>query len=421
MTRTSGHRLPRIARLSVSTPQGPSGTLGNEFGSFLFAYQPDATVRQQISLLMPPRLEAYKSGALHPVFGMNLPEGYLLHEIRERLAKVVRTDPLLLLAITGDVHPIGRLRVRSDLLDQVIPGRDQEPHGESLHEILSWKGTDSLFAELLDRYVFRSGISGVQPKVVVPERIDRARAYTPELIVKSGRDEYPHLALNEFLCMTVAKTAGLPVPEFWLSDNRELFVMRRFDSMPDGQRLGFEDFAALTARQPDAKYEGSYEQIARAVQTSVSADHIRDALDQLFDTVALSCAVGNGDAHLKNFGVLYTTPDAGDVRMSPVFDIVNTTMYLPNDTMALKLGGNKAFAGRARLAEFARKLGVVDDDERCDRIEDALVDTLKVHHDLIGTASGLRDALEAGLRRIERPTTSGRAARTSRNSEPRSG
>lgn len=393
--------MQRVSRLEVRTPQGESGTLGNERGSYLFTYLPQAARPQEVSLLMPSRLTAYTSGTLPPVFSMNLPEGFLLEEIRNRLAKVARIDPLLLLAVTGDSHPIGRVTTSSPSLSEALPRPATPGPGENLQEILAWDGTEDLFRELLERYVFRSGISGVQPKVVVPER---ARALTPDLIVKSGRTEYPHLALNEFVCMTMARTAGLAVPEFWLSANRELFVMRRFDSAPDGTRLGFEDFAALTARQPERKYEGSYELIARTIRMFVAPHQVRSALDQLFDTVALSCVVGNGDAHLKNFGVLYAHPGVDDVRLAPVFDVVNTTLYLPQDSLALALGRHKskAFAGRAGLLGFAATCEVADAERRLDRIQAAVVQTMDAQGDLIGEATGLREALEAGLRRIGR-------------------
>ncbi len=41
---------------------------------------------------------------------------------------------------------------------------------------------------------------------------------------------------------------------------------------------------------------------------------------------AAVCSVERrGDAHLKNFGMLYTSPS--DVRLSPMFDVVTTTIY----------------------------------------------------------------------------------------------
>lgn len=52
-------------------------------------------------LLMPVRLEEYRHRELHPIFQMNLPEGYVLEQLRNRLAKVVNVDPMLLLALSG--------------------------------------------------------------------------------------------------------------------------------------------------------------------------------------------------------------------------------------------------------------------------------------------------------------------------------
>lgn len=180
--------------------------------------------------------------------------------------------------------------------------------------------------------------------------------------------------------------------------------MRRFDSAADGSRLGFEDFAALTSRQPEHKYQGSYELIAKAIRMFVATHHTRAALDQLFDTVALSCAVGNGDAHLKNFGVLYTHPAVDDVRLAPVYDVVNTTLYMPNDSLALALGRtkSKAFVGRAGLLSFAQICEVADAEQRLDRLAGAMVQTMEKHSDLIDEVTGFRDALETGLRRLER-------------------
>ena len=64
--------------------------------------------------------------------------------------------------------------------------------------------------------------------------------------------------------------------------------------------------------------------------------------------------MGNGDAHLKNFGLLYSEPTQRDARLAPAYDIVNTTAYIPEDVLALDLVGNKSlFASRQGLLEFA--------------------------------------------------------------------
>ena len=77
------------------------------------------------------------------------------------------------------------------------------------------------------------------------------------------------------------------------------------------------------------------------------------AREQFFATLVLSVMLGNGDAHLKNFGVLYPSP-AGPVSLAPVYDVVTTTVYLRNDVPALTLEGTKKWWPRRTLERFAQ-------------------------------------------------------------------
>jgi len=61
----------------------------------LLRYHEDAKAQTAISLLMPVRLDEYRHRGLHPIFQMNLPEGYVLEQLRNRLAKVANVDPML--------------------------------------------------------------------------------------------------------------------------------------------------------------------------------------------------------------------------------------------------------------------------------------------------------------------------------------
>lgn len=343
--------------LQVATPEGDSGKILTSAGDYLFRYHEDAQLRAAISLLMPVRLDEYRHRELHPIFQMNLPEGYVLEQLRNRLAKVANVDPMLLLALSGSSSPIGRVAVSSPEVDALL-ARQQFP-GEKLEEILAWDGAEDIFVGLVDRYILRAGISGVQPKVLVPEHQDstaqRVTSKTSDLIIKSGRDEFPGLAINEFLCMSVAKEAGMAVPEFYLSANAKLFVMRRFDRDEQLNPIGFEDMAALMGLGAEQKYSKSYSAIAKAIRLFCPAQQVQNSLAQLFAIVTLSCIVGNGDAHLKNFGLLYSDPTQRDARLAPAYDIVNTTAYIPEDVLALDLVGNKSlFAARQGLLDFAK-------------------------------------------------------------------
>ncbi|KIF61051.1 type II toxin-antitoxin system HipA family toxin [Pseudomonas fluorescens] len=361
----------KMTSLKVSTPEGHSGRLFSDGEDFTFRYHDDALPDLAISLSMPVRHDEFRRRELHPVFQMNLPEGYVLEQLRNRLAKTVNVDPMLLLALSGSTSPIGRVQVRSETVDALL--EEQQFPGEKLEEILTWDGTEDIFAGLMDRYILRAGISGVQPKLLVPEQqeaaLPRVTSKTSDLIIKSGRDEFPGLAVNEFLCMSMAKEAGIPVPPFYISDNAKLFVMRRFDRDDQLNPIGFEDMAVLMGLSASQKYSKSYAAIAKAIRVYCPAEHVRASLDQLFDSVALSCIVGNGDAHLKNFGLLYSEPTQRDARLAPAYDIVNTTAYIPEDVLALDLAGNKSmFASRQGLLEFAHTCEIEQPRARIQRL-----------------------------------------------------
>lgn len=386
-----------IHHLTVSTPQGRSGVLAHDDGYF-FMYDPVMEPEAEIALTMPRRTEPYSSRTLLPIFEMNLPEGYVLEELRNRFAKVTHFDPMLLLAMTGREAAVGRVSVHSP----DMPDEDGE-RGIKLETILSWNGAEDLFRELSARYLTRTGMSGVQPKVLVPEDVsgtayDKAAMTTPDLIVKSAGEKYPGLAVNEFICMSIAREAGVPVPDFYLSENRQLFVMRRFDRTPTGEPIGFEDMASLMGRSAENKYRGSYGQIARAIDAYCAPEHIVAAKAQLFDQVALSAMLGNGDAHLKNFGLLYTHPLANDGRMAPAYDIVNTTRYIPEDQLALTLNGSKSlFLARTEIFPFAEICGVRDPVERLGQLIHAAEAVMFMQQHLLDEEAEFKTAIRHGV------------------------
>lgn len=331
--------------LKVWTGERETGVLERS-EQFVFNYLPDTDADQVVSLTMPVRLQSWVNRALHPVFQMNLPEGALLIAIRNAVAKIAGTDDLTMLRVTGG-NQIGRNRY--SLPDAIIPAIHEKP--ESLQELLTYPDAVELFNELTERYALRSGISGVQPKVMLAA-IDRATVAAAGYIVKSWGDEYPQLAANEYFCMTAAQKAGLPVPEFHLSANGALFVMKRFDLAADGCALGFEDMCSLQALGTEQKYASTYERVARSIRDFVSRDQLDSAREQFFAMLVLSIIIRNGDAHLKNFGVLYDGGH-GAVRLAPVYDLVTTTVYLKNDVPALSLSGTKKWWSKKQLEKFA--------------------------------------------------------------------
>jgi serine/threonine-protein kinase HipA len=133
--------------------------------------------------------------------------------------------------------------------------------------------------------------------------------------------------------------------------------MSRFDRKPDGIALGFEDMAVLTGRNTARKYEGSYEMIAKAVAI-FTGEYSHIELQRLFERVALSCKLGDGDAHLKNIGLLYEQPSARR-QLAPIYDVVCTNIYPELDgQLALKLNKKKSFPNEAELIAYGQRLGI---------------------------------------------------------------
>ncbi len=83
---------------------------------------------------------------------------------------------------------------------------------QDLSEILTYEGSADLFAHLLERFATYSGISGMQPKVLVREIAlpDKVTQRGATHIVKSfDPREFPELAANELVCTRGAAAAGI--------------------------------------------------------------------------------------------------------------------------------------------------------------------------------------------------------------------
>jgi serine/threonine-protein kinase HipA len=336
-----------VSELAVWTGSTRSGLLAREeHNRHIFAY-PHGYSGDVVSLTMPVRLESWACRQLHPVFQMNLPEGALLEAIRRAIAKLIGEDDLSLLLVTGG-NQVGRNRFTATGAE--YQAANERP--ESLEELLTFPDTTELFHELLSRYALRSGISGVQPKVLL-DATQRGTLASTGYIVKSWGSEYPQLAANEFFCMRAAQQAGLPTPEFFLAENGGLFIMRRFDLDQAGHPLGFEEICTLQGLGTAQKYQGSYERVAKSIKDFVSGEALLSARRQFFSMLVLSVMMRNGDAHLKNFGVLYQS-STDTVALAPVYDLVTTTVYIQHDVPALTMDGTKKWWSRKTLEQFAR-------------------------------------------------------------------
>jgi serine/threonine-protein kinase HipA len=329
------HRVGALAR------EGAQGSV--------FAYLPQTGESDFVSLLMPVGLQSYSApSALIPVFRQNLPEGFLRRTITQRFGKVLATDDFVLLALTG-ANTIGR--------QQIVPSGFACDWNKPLRVDVGAMMADSqagvLFAELLNEFV-GFGVSGALPKVLVQER---ATIHDARWILKIGDASLPSLAVNEYFTMRAASLAGLSTPEFSLSKEGDVFGVKRFDCDAGGNALGFEDFCALLALPPERKYGGTMERVFKTIDAFAVGPARLKAKEGMIAAQLFSMAARNTDAHLKNFGLLYSS--VADVRLAPMFDMVTTKVYpqYRNDIPSISIAGKKLDVADKTFVRFAQERG----------------------------------------------------------------
>jgi len=322
-----------------------------------FVYMPGSVPERSVSVTMPVRTASWNTAyGLAPIFEMNLPEGALRERLRLRFAKPSGTfDELDVLAVVGRSQ-VGRIRYtgQAEQLHESVPF-------QSVDEILAQRRGGELYRYLLDKFAQHSGISGVQPKVLIRDtehsnalkaakvRLSQSFQGATHIVKFWEPDEFPQLAANEYFCLQAAENCDLNVPRYRLAEDGMALVVDRFDLRPDGTYCGFEDFCVLNAKRSADKYMGSYETaIIRRFEEYGRSDLIHEEQEHLFMLIALNCALRNGDAHLKNFGIIYDDVN-GDAHLAPVYDLITTTVYLEQDQMALTLNGSKRWPSSQQL------------------------------------------------------------------------
>jgi len=325
-----------------------------------FIYLPDTIQQRAVSVTMPVRMASWDTNfGLAPIFEMNLPEGVLRERLRLAFAKATGTfDEFDLLSIVGRSQ-VGRIRYTADKekLHEEVPF-------QSVDEIIAHRRGGDLLPYLIEKFATFSGISGVQPKILVRDeqasvtlkhantRVSQSYRGATHIVKLWEPNEYPQLAANEYFCLKAAKRCGLEVPPYRLAEDGMALVIDRFDLRPDGTYRGFEDFCVLNARRTDEKYRGSYEtSIMKRFQEFANSSHVNEDLEKLFTLIVLNCALRNGDAHLKNFAIVYEDVLL-EARIAPVYDLVTTAVYLSNDRMALTLNGTTKWPNAKELSKL---------------------------------------------------------------------
>jgi serine/threonine-protein kinase HipA len=192
-------------------------------------------------------------------------------------------------------------------------------------------------------------LTGAQPKLSLdiapnsgqPKRFTIVGLWG-KYILKPQTDKYTSLPELEDVTMHLAEIAKIKTVPHSLSkfsDGELCYITRRIDRGPKGEKYLMEDMCQLSERLTEYKYKGSYEQIAKLILAH-SATPKLDVIN-FWEQVLFSWLTGNADMHLKNFSLISFAK--GQYSLTPAYDLLSTTLVMPDDKeeLALTLNGKK--------------------------------------------------------------------------------
>ena len=277
---------------------------------------------------------------LPPFFSNLLPEGVLREYMVKRLKIHHDHEFDILLALGANLPGAIRALQADELPPAAIDYRPGTTHAAP------------------DETLIRFSLGGSQLKFSMIERGGRFTLDdgSDEWIVKPPHPTHPNVPANEYTMMLLAAAAGIHTPEVKLVqlDDIDLaglvglsipqwetlaYAIKRYDRTAEG-RVHVEDFAQVFNVYADEEYKATnYDTVGRLI--FYLFPNRFEQLAEFIRRLVVNILIGNGDAHLKNWSVIYT--DKVTPRLSPAYDLVSTNHYVQNDSLALNLGGEKRF------------------------------------------------------------------------------
>ena len=336
-----------------------------------------------------------------PWFSNLLPEGPL-RELIAQQAGVSATREFFLLRHLGEDLP-GGVRIVAD-----DSGAESQDDGGDLPDKAGGEAPDTWHFSLAGvQLKFSACRSGRGLTIPVSGR-------GGDWIVKLPDARFRHVPEIEHATMRWAGASGIAIPEMGLvpiaaitglpSSYRDFaepiaLAVRRFDRPTPATRFHMEDFAQILGLYPEEKYRRyNYETLAKLIMALGAAGDLAEFIRRLVFVVAS----GNGDAHHKNWSLIY--PDGLGARLSPAYDLVSTIQYHPDDKLALNLGGSKRWEDVTgeTFRGMARKIGVEDSlmASWVDLARSAILDAWRDNRHDFGFDARAREHIERHLARV---------------------
>ncbi len=275
---------------------------------------------------------------LPPFFSNLLPEGVLRDYMVKHL-KIHRDHEFDILAALGTSLPGA---VRALPANQLPPAACDRP------------GAEPGAADTPIKF----SLGGSQLKFSMIERGGRflLEEGDEEWIVKPPHPVHSDVPRNEYTMMRLAAAAGIQTPEVKLVNidavdpggikglsilSRETlaYAVKRYDRTAV-VRVHVEDFAQVFNVYADQEYKATnYDTVGRLIFDLFPNRFLQ--LAEFVRRLVVNILIGNGDAHLKNWSVIYA--DKVSPQLAPAYDLVSTIHYVHNDSLALNLAGEKRF------------------------------------------------------------------------------
>ena len=354
--------------LNVYLNDKKAGVLRDDNGQMDFAYLDDYLSdksSEPLSHSLPLRKESYPHAEIDPVLSNLLPDDIIRTRIGAIL-KIPRENTFALLkAIGGDCAGAVAFFPDGTAAGTTTAHEFRELTDKEAGHIL-----DSLEQRPLDigEDGFRISGAGAQDKLIACIRDGNVALPlngTPSThIIKTEIKGYPGSVENEWFSMSLASACGLKAAACAIQTigGKRRYICRRYDRAVENgvvRRLHQEDFCQMLKIDPKRKYEnlggpGIAESLALMRELSLPAS---DTLE-FMDRIVFNFLVGNGDAHGKNFSVLYR---GGVAELAPMYDVMSTAIYPEvGKRMAMKIDGEYAFKwiSTGKFLRMAEKTGI---------------------------------------------------------------
>lgn len=366
------------------------GTLESDKGRLFFTYDDDYRKQHDaiaLSYSLPLEQKEHRGGCVVSFFSNLLPD----EGVRVRVAQYLGISP-------GNIFALLK-RIGEDCAGAVslVPPERNHFHSPSAeYRILSEQEAHEILVNLPTRplYAGAEGVhisgAGAQDKLVACVQqgvISIPLNGTPSThIIKPGIERFPESVFNEYYCMKLAQRCGLNAANCDILKIHGIpyYITTRYDRKEISgtwHRLHQEDFCQLLGYEPTIKYES--EGGPRLIQCFQLLRELElPAVDiiEFLRRILFIFLIGNGDAHAKNFSVLY---QEDGTRLAPAYDLLSTTVYpeLP-PKLAMKIEGRNNFnwISRAKFVRLATKAGLTE------RLVNSEINTLLKKLDKVLTA-----------------------------------